>query len=141
MADVHEPEIRSYNMSRIKGKDTKPEMMVRRFLFAHGFRYRLHDKKLPGKPDIVLRKYNTVIFVNGCFWHGHEGCRYFKLPATKPEWWNKKISDTKERDKKYYEHLKTDGWNVIVLWECKLKKSEAEATLNRLIETLTNKHM
>ncbi|MFW5974610.1 MAG: very short patch repair endonuclease, partial [Bacteroidota bacterium] len=95
MADVHEPEIRSYNMSRIKGKDTKPEMMVRRFLFAHGFRYRLHDEKLPGKPDIVLRKYNTVIFVNGCFWQGHEGCRYFKLPATKPEWWKKKISDTK----------------------------------------------
>ncbi len=83
MADVHEPETRSYNMSRIKGKDTKPEMLVRKFLHANGFRYRLHVKKLPGKPDLVLPKYNSVIFVHGCFWHVHEGCRYFKIPETK----------------------------------------------------------
>jgi len=141
MSDVHDRKTRSYNMSRIKGKDTKPEMMVRRFLFAHGFRYRLHDKKLPGKPDIVLKKYNTVIFVNGCFWHGHEGCRYFKIPSTKQQWWKKKIADTKKRDLKYQEDLIKDGWKIIVLWECELKKKQAEATLNQLIETLTNKRM
>lgn len=141
MSDVHNRKTRSYNMSRIKGKDTKPEMMVRRFLFAHGFRYRLHDKKLPGKPDIVLKKYNTVIFVNGCFWHGHEGCPYFKVPATKEEWWKKKISDTKQRDQKHHQNLIKDGWNVIVVWECELKNQKAETTLNRLFETLTNKYM
>ena len=85
MADVHDKATRSYNMSRIRNKDTKPEMLVRKFLFANGFRYRLNDKKLPGKPDIVLPKYKTVIFVNGCFWHGHENCKYFKLPATRTE--------------------------------------------------------
>jgi len=89
MTDVHNRQTRSYNMSQIKGKNTKPEIMVRKFLFANGFRYRLHDKKLPGKPDIVLPKYKTVIFVNGCFWHGHEGCRYFVVPKTKTEWWLK----------------------------------------------------
>lgn len=141
MSDVHDRKTRSYNMSRIKGKDTKPEMVVRKFLFAHGFRYRLHDKKLPGKPDIVLKKYNTVIFVNGCFWHGHEGCRYFKIPATKHDWWKKKIADTKMRDLKYQEDLIKDGWKIIVLWECELKNNQAEATLNQLIETLTNKRM
>ena len=138
MADVHEPEIRSYNMSRIKGKNTKPELIVRKFLFANGFRYRLHDKKLPGKPDIILKKYNTVIFVNGCFWHGHERCKYFRLPSTNPEWWEKKINDTKERDRKYHDKLIKDGWNVIVLWECQLKKNTAESTLKSLLETLTN---
>lgn len=141
MADVHEPEIRSYNMSRIKGKNTKPELIVRKFLFANGFRYRLHDKKLPGKPDIVLKKYKTVIFVNGCFWHGHEGCKYFKLPSTNPEWWKKKINDTKVRDKKSHDQLTKDGWNVILLWECELKQHKAESTLARLIETLTNNNM
>ena len=138
MADVHEPEIRSYNMSRIKGKNTKPELIVRKFLFFFFFRYRLHDKKLPGKPDIILKKYNTVIFVNGCFWHGHERCKYFRLPSTNPEWWEKKINDTKERDRKYHDKLIKDGWNVIVLWECQLKKNTAESTLKSLLETLTN---
>ncbi len=83
MADIHSKAVRSYNMSRVKGKNTKPEMIVRSFLFAHGFRYRLHDKKLPGKPDIVLSKYRIVIFVNGCFWHGHANCKYSKLPQTR----------------------------------------------------------
>ena len=91
MTDVHNKETRSFNMSRIKGKNTKPEMLVRKFLFANGFRYRLHDTKLPGKPDIVLPKYKTVIFVNGCFWHGHKGCPYFVLPKTRIEWWFQKI--------------------------------------------------
>ena len=91
MADVHTKEQRSYNMSRIKSKDTKPEMLVRRFLHANGFRYKLHEKNLPGKPDIVLPKYKTVIFVHGCFWHGHTGCKYYVVPKTRTEWWMNKI--------------------------------------------------
>jgi len=91
MADVHTKEVRSYNMSQIRSKNTKPELVVRRYLFAKGFRYRLHSKDLPGKPDIVLPKYRTVIFVHGCFWHGHEGCKYFGIPKTNTEWWVNKI--------------------------------------------------
>src|SRR6187200_3008955 len=121
MADVHTKEQRSYNMSRIKGKDTKPEMLVRRFLHAKGFRYKLHDKSLPGKPDIVLPKYRTVIFVHGCFWHGHEGCKYFVVPKTKTEWWLNKIDRNKQLDKEHIKKLGSDKWNVIILFECKLK--------------------
>src|ERR1035437_10283913 len=98
MTDVHNIETRSYNMSRIKGKNTKPEILVRKFLFAKGFRYRIHDKRLPGKPDIVLPKYKTVIFVNGCFWHGHTGCKYYVVPKTKTEWWLNKINKTITND-------------------------------------------
>lgn len=98
MADVHSKKIRSYNMSKIKGKNTRPEIMVRKFLFSHGFRYRLNVKKLSGKPDIVLSKYRIVIFINGCFWHGHEGCKYFVVPKTRTEWWIDKIQKNKERD-------------------------------------------
>jgi DNA mismatch endonuclease (patch repair protein) len=94
MGDVHDKATRSYNMSRIRGKDTKPEMLVRKHLHACGFRYRLHNKNLPGKPDLTLKKYHTVIFVNGCFWHGHEGCKYFVLPKTKSDWWRNKIEET-----------------------------------------------
>src|SRR5664279_274178 len=121
MADVHTKATRSYNMSRIKGKNTKPEMLVRKFLHSHGFRYRLHDKKLPGKPDIVLPKYKTVIFVNGCFWHGHGSCKYFVIPKTKTEWWLSKINSNKERDNLYVLLLKDAGWRSITLWECSLK--------------------
>lgn len=99
MADVHNKATRSYNMSRIRGRDTKPEMLVRKYLHASGIRYRLHNKKLPGKPDIVLPKYKTVIFVNGCFWHGHENCKYFVIPKTRTDWWINKINQTKDRDK------------------------------------------
>ena len=98
MADVHTPEIRKYNMSRIHGKDTKPEEIVRKYLFSHGFRYRKNVKDLPGKPDVVLPKYKTVVFVNGCFWHHHNGCRYFKWPASNAEFWRRKISENEERD-------------------------------------------
>lgn len=125
MADVHSKETRSYNMSRIRNKNTKPEMLVRRFLFANGFRYRLHDKKLPGRPDIVLPKYRTVIFVNGCFWHGHEGCKYFVLPKTREEWWREKISNTKNRDARSHKILEAD-WNIIIIWECEIKKNWQE---------------
>ena len=100
MADVHTKAIRSYNMSRIKGKDTKPEMLVRRFLHANAFRYKLHDKSLPGKPDIVLPKYKTVIFVHGCFWHGHSNCKYFVVPKTRTDWWLNKINGNISNDTK-----------------------------------------
>ena len=136
MTDVHDPATRSYNMSRIRGKNTRPEMVVRKFLFAHGFRYRLHDPKLPGKPDIVLPKYKTVIFVNGCFWHGHKGCPYFVLPKTHTEWWLQKIKRTMARDKVAEIALNVKGWKVIVVWECELKKYHLTATLTSLISEI-----
>lgn len=101
MADVHSKEVRSYNMSRIRSKNTKPEVLLRKVLFANGFRFRLHDKKLPGKPDIVLKKYRTVIFVHGCFWHGHNGCRYFVVPKTRTAWWMNKIEGNQKNDTKW----------------------------------------
>jgi len=123
-------------MSRIKAKDTKPEMLVRRFLFAQGFRYRLHVKTLPGKPDIVLPKYKTVIFIHGCFFHGHEGCRYFKVPATRTEWWLDKIEGNKKRDWEAVKKLTELGWKVISVWECELKPKQIERTLLQLLNIL-----
>ena len=134
--DVHSREIRSYNMSRIKGKNTKPEILLRKFLFSKGFRYRLHDKKLPGKPDIILPKYRTVIFVHGCFWHKHEGCRYFVVPKTRTEWWMSKINKNVENDIKKRELLLEADWKVITVWECELKKDKKVETLNRLYSEL-----
>jgi DNA mismatch endonuclease (patch repair protein) len=128
MTDVHSKETRSYNMSRIRGKDTKPEMLVRRFLHGQGFRYRLHVKDLPGKPDIVLPKYKTVIFVHGCFWHGHEGCRYYVVPKTRTDWWLEKINRNVLNDQFSKQLLITQGWNVIEIWECELKRKNIEAT-------------
>ncbi|MES2849962.1 MAG: DNA mismatch endonuclease Vsr [Bacteroidota bacterium] len=136
MADVHNKEQRSYNMSRIKGRDTKPEMLVRKFLFANGYRYRLHDKKLPGKPDIVLPKYRTVIFVHGCFWHGHENCKYYKVPQTRTDWWLNKINGNIANDDKATKALKKDGWKIITLWECDLKPAKVAKTLNSLLKRL-----
>lgn len=121
MTDVHSPQIRSYNMSRIRSKNTKPEMLVRSFLHKQGFRFRLHDKKLPGKPDIVLPKYKTIIFIHGCFWHGHKRCKYFVVPKTRTKWWLDKINGNVERDKKNVRKLKKIGWNVIKIWECRVK--------------------
>ena len=119
--DVHDKETRSYNMSCIKGKGTKPEEIVRKYLFSQGFRYRKNDKRLPGTPDIVLPKYKTVIFVNGCFWHGHKGCKYFVWPKNNAEFWKNKIESNISRDRKKAETLKDQGWKVIVVWECDLK--------------------
>ncbi len=136
MADVHTNEQRSYNMQQIRSRDTKPEMQVRKFLHAQGFRYRLHDKKLFGKPDIILPKYRTVIFVNGCFWHGHEHCKYYVVPKTRTDWWLNKINTNKANDAKAVKALKKDGWNVITVWECKLKPAKAEATLLSLFKKL-----
>lgn len=134
--DVHSKETRSYNMSRIKGKDTKPEEIVRKFLFAQGFRYRKNDKRLPGKPDIVLPKYKTVIFVNGCFWHGHAGCKYFVWPENNKEFWKNKIKTNIERDRKKRSELEALGWNVITVWECELKKGRIEKSLENLKQSL-----
>lgn len=138
MADVHDKATRSYNMSQIKGKNTKPEILVRRFLFSNGFRYRLHDKKLPGKPDIVLRKYKTVIFVHGCYWHRHEGCSYCTFPKSNTEFWINKFEGTKIRDKIHREKLEESGWKVIVIWECQLRRDNIQKTFENLLTRLKN---
>ena len=130
------PEKRSWNMSRIKSKDTTPERIVRSFLHRNGFRFRLQVKDLPGKPDIVLPKYKTVIEVRGCYWHRHEGCKDATTPSTNAEFWQKKFAENIARDQRTRQELKELGWNVIVVWECELKKSVLQSTLNRLVVTL-----
>lgn len=137
MADVHTPEQRSYNMSRIRSKNTKPEEIVRKYLFSQGFRYRKNDARLPGKPDIVLPKYKTVIFVNGCFWHAHESCKYFVWPKNNADFWKKKIEGNIQRDNCNYRLLAQQGWKIIVVWECELKKKVVEQTLVKLAEDIT----
>jgi len=132
MADVHSKETRSYNMSRIRCKNTKPEMLVRKFLHANGFRYRLHVKSLPGKPDIVLPKYKTVIFVHGCFWHGHEGCKYYVIPKTRTDWWLEKINRNINNDNTAISRLNELGWKVINIWECDIRSKN----LNKLLISL-----
>lgn len=123
--DVLTAEQRSFNMSRIRGKDTAPEMLIRRGLHARGFRYRLHDRRLPGHPDLVFPQYRAVIFIHGCFWHGH-GCHLFKWPTTRREFWETKISRNRERDLRAVESLAADGWRVLTVWECALKGSQRQ---------------
>src|ERR1700749_1252113 len=118
MTDVHTKEQRSFNMSRIKSKNTKPELLVRKILFSKGYRYRLHDKKLPGKPDIVLPKYKTVIFVHGCFWHRHENCKYSSVPKTNSEWWRDKIDRNVKNFRKAVDSLEANEWKVLTIWGC-----------------------
>ena len=127
---------RSYNMSQIRGKDTKPEEIVRKFLFSKGFRYRKNVTALPGKPDIVLSKYHTVIFVNGCFWHGHSNCRYFVVPRTNTEFWLNKIETNRQRDARKITELQNLGWRVIVLWECQLKQNVVDEPLQSLAKEI-----
>ena len=134
--DVHDKKTRSYNMSRIKGKNTKPEAIVRKYLFSRGFRYRKNDKRLPGTPDVVLPKYRTVIFVNGCFWHGHEGCKYFVLPASNTDFWKQKIEANNERDIRKSKELRQLGWKVITIWECEIRHNK-DVSLNKLVEQIT----
>jgi DNA mismatch endonuclease (patch repair protein) len=110
-------------MSRIRAKNTKPELLVRKFLFSKGFRYRLHDKKLPGKPDIILSKHKTVIFINGCFWHGHQDCKKATIPKTRTDWWKEKIERNKLNDKNANIALTFAGWNVVTIWQCDLKNN------------------
>ncbi len=127
--DIVTPEVRSGMMSGIRGKDTAPELKVRRFLHANGFRFRLHRKDLPGRPDIVLPKYKACIFVNGCFWHRHKDCKLASEPKSREEFWNKKFSENVARDTKNYKALQASGWRVAVLWECGLRKAEPMSTL------------
>ncbi|MGO1118890.1 very short patch repair endonuclease [Rhodovibrionaceae bacterium A322] len=131
MADVHDRETRSRNMAAIRGTNTKPELIIRRGLHSRGFRYRLHNRKLHGRPDLVLSKYRAVIFVNGCFWHGHH-CPLFKWPKTREEFWRDKIGGNVERDKRNQAALKASGWRIGIVWECALKGKHRLQTTNVL---------
>ena len=131
-------EQRSRCMAAIKGKDTKPEMIVRKYLFSRGLRFRVQVRKLPGTPDIVLPKYKTVVFVNGCFWHGHNGCKYFRLPKSNVEFWKEKIERNIERDKESMQALFDLGWKVVRVWECELRnKANRKDTLNKIYNSIT----
>lgn len=132
-------EQRSYNMSRIRSKDTKPEEIVRKFLFSKGLRYRKNDKRYPGEPDIVLPRHNTVIFVNGCFWHCHEGCADFTMPKTNSVFWENKLAGNVRRDELNHEKLSIMGWHVIVVWECELKKDVRVENLERLYRNIVDR--
>lgn len=125
-------------MSAIRSKDTRPELIVRHYLFSRGFRYRLNHPRLPGRPDIVMRKYRTVVFVNGCFWHGHDNCRYFVLPKTSTEFWKAKIERNRARDIEEQRKLASMGWHCITVWECQLKPAVRKQTLESLVYTLNS---
>ena len=133
MADHLTPEKRSWNMSHIRSKDTSPEVMVRKYLFSQGFRYRKNVSSLPGKPDIVLPKYHSIIFVHGCFWHSHPGCKRSNIPKTKEDYWIPKLKRNVNNDIKHYDDLKALGWNVIIVWECELKKNIFDQTMTKVI--------
>ena len=135
MADNHSKEVRSKNMSHIRSTNSKPEEIVRKYLFSKGFRYRKNVRTLPGCPDIVLPKYKTIIFVNGCFWHKHD-CPRFVWPSSNEDYWRPKILRNVERDQKNAEALKNMGWRIITVWECELKKKVAEQTLEKLAEEI-----
>ncbi|WP_315264422.1 DNA mismatch endonuclease Vsr [Tannerella forsythia] len=137
--DVFSKSKRSDIMSKVSGKDTKPEVLVRKFLFSKGFRYRKNVKDLQGKPDIVLPKYKTIIFVHGCFWHGHENCEAAKLPASNIEYWTKKVTSNVTRDSQNIQSLKKTGWNVIIIWECELKVKNREKRLDSLVNEILDK--
>jgi len=139
MTDVHTPEQRSYNTFRIKGKNTKPEKKLRSLLHRHGFRYRVHDNRLPGRPDIVLPKYKTVILVHGCFWHRHPECKYTTTPKSRPDFWQKKFTGNMNRDRKNIILLKKEGWNPVVVWECELKNN-ADAVLEKISAILHRRY-
>ena len=136
MADTLTPEQRHRNMAAIHSASTKPELKLRRTLWRLGFRYRVNDKKLPGKPDIVLPKYKTVIFIHGCFWHGHKGCKFYTVPKTNTDFWTAKISRNQERDQEEWRQLEAKGWSVIIVWECQLKKAALEETIRRVEEEI-----
>jgi len=141
MPDILTPQQRHRCMSRIRSQATKPEMAVRRWLWAHGYRYRLNVKSVPGKPDIVMRRYRTAIFVNGCFWHGHEGCSKFVMPKSNTDFWQRKIDRNRERDRKNYDMLIQNGWQVIVLWECRLNKEKIENTMQSVAVALNENYL
>ena len=134
--DNRSQEARSRNMSHIPSKDTKPEELVRKYLFAHGYRYRKNVSSLPGKPDIVLPKYHTVIFVNGCFWHAHEGCKWFVRPKSRKQFWDAKFKYNTERDKKNYALLEQAGWHVIIVWECEIRHGSLNEAMVKVLAQL-----
>jgi DNA mismatch endonuclease (patch repair protein) len=135
--DVHSPSQRSYNMSRIRSKNTRPEEIIRKLLWSHGYRYRLHSKDLPGKPDIVFAGRKKLLFIHGCFWHRHD-CRYFKWPKTNVDFWKQKIEDNIERDSKNYDILSQSGWRYLVIWECETKVKSFDELWNKLDTFLTS---
>lgn len=132
MADMHSKEVRSYNMSHIRSRNTKPETLVRRFLFSKGLRFRHNDKRYPGHPDILISKYRAVVFINGCFWHRHEGCPDFVLPKSNQDYWEPKLEKNRKRDEENNAALRRDGWNVLIVWECELKKAIRDERLEQL---------
>ncbi|MFA4885877.1 MAG: very short patch repair endonuclease [Desulfotomaculaceae bacterium] len=136
--DVHSKETRSYNMSRIRGKCTMPEEIVRKYLFRHGFRYRKNVRQLPGCPDIVLPKYKTLVFVNGCFWHVHEGCSKFVWPSSNKDFWREKLLKNKKRDQENFTKLSEMGWKIIVVWECELR--DFDSRLTQLIKDINKQN-
>ena len=135
LADNHTKEVRSRNMSHIRSTNSKPEEIVRKYLFSKGLRYRKNVSSLPGKPDIVLRKYNSIVFVNGCFWHKHD-CGRFVMPTSNTEYWSKKINGNVERDKSNIAKLESIGWKVYIIWECQLKKQVREENLSNLYQSI-----
>ena len=140
MGDIYSKRKRSEIMSKISGTETKPEILVRKYLFGKGFRFRKNDKRLPGRPDIVLPKYKTVIFIHGCFWHGHH-CKAGKLPETNKEFWGNKINSNIERDKKNQHKLEKLGWKIIIIWQCKLKnKKVVTKKLKEIEQKIQNGH-
>ena len=136
MADTVSKEKRSEIMSHVTGKETKPEIIVRKYLFARGLRYRKNVKRLPGTPDIVFPKYKTAVFVNGCFWHGHKGCKYSHLPSTNLEYWEKKIADNLERDERKKCELEELGYRVLTVWQCQLKTKVKDCNLEKLYDEI-----
>ncbi len=140
ISDIYSIDKRSDIMSKVRQEGTKPEILIRRFLFSHGFRYRKNDKRYPGKPDIVLPKYRTIIFVHGCFWHGHENCKAATLPKTNTDFWKKKISENIDRDQKNIETLRKEGWNVITIWQCEIKnRNKRKERLELLLDKIINR--
>lgn len=136
MADNLSPKVRSYIMSRIRSKDTKPELLVRSFLHRAGYRFRLHRRDLPGRPDIVLPKYKVAIMVHGCFWHAHQGCWIFRMPKTRTAWWTAKLHGNRRRDRRALRLLNKADWTTITLWECELQPDTLAKTLLELQKTL-----
>lgn len=136
MADVLTPLQRHRNMAAIHSTSTKPEIRLRKELWRKGFRYRKNDKRLPGTPDIVLSKYRTVVFVHGCFWHGHKGCKNYTIPKSNTDYWVKKISRNQERDQEVWRQLEAKGWAVVIVWECELEKKRFDDTIYRVMQEI-----
>lgn len=136
MADVYSKETRSYCMSQIHSKDTKIEILVRKYLFSRGLRYRKNDKRYPGHPDMVFPKYKTIVFLNSCFWHSHENCPGFIMPKSRLEYWKLKLERNKQRDAEHNKELQVNGWRVITVWECELKKAVRDERLSQLYDEI-----